>query len=251
MNVRLAGSLGVWLVACAALAAADFWQEKDFTAWSTEEVEQMLTASPWSRQVTITLLGPAGRGGGTRGGGVGGGAGVDIGGDGGYRQVPDDPDGTNTGGRGREDGFATAPERMTLTVSWRSALPVKQALVRARVGADARIPLGQRQFLAQLEPFYVVSVGGIPRHFARMAQDRDALLAETILKREGKGSISAWDVEVFVEHGETVIFEYAFLRADAIIVDDQEAEFIPKLGPFEVKSKFKLEDMVFDDQLTL
>ena len=68
MNVRPAETLGVWIVACAALAAADFWEEKDFTAWSDKEVEKMLTDSPWSRNLTVALRGPAGGGGGRRGG---------------------------------------------------------------------------------------------------------------------------------------------------------------------------------------
>ena len=96
----------------------------------------MLTDSQWSQKVTIPLGGPGGGGGGGggRGGGFGGGR-----------------------GRGGGDGFGAPPRRMTLTVSWRSALPVKQALVRSQIGVDAPISLEQQQFLAQLEPLYVVS----------------------------------------------------------------------------------------------
>ena len=53
MNSRLAGTLGVWVVAGAALVAADFWETKHFTTWSDKEVEKMLGDSPWSREVTV------------------------------------------------------------------------------------------------------------------------------------------------------------------------------------------------------
>ena len=64
----LARTLGIWIVACAVLVAADFWEEKDFTAWSDKDVEKMLTDSQWSQKVTIPLGGPGGGGGGGGGG---------------------------------------------------------------------------------------------------------------------------------------------------------------------------------------
>ena len=64
----IARTLTMWIVACAALVAADFWDEKDFTGWSDAEVEKLLTDSPWSRKVTIVLRRPETGGGGRRGG---------------------------------------------------------------------------------------------------------------------------------------------------------------------------------------
>jgi len=51
MRRTRAGTVGVWLLAGTALVAADFWEEKDFTTWSDQEVEKMLTDSPWAKQV--------------------------------------------------------------------------------------------------------------------------------------------------------------------------------------------------------
>ena len=73
--MRLAGTLGLWIVVGAALAAADFWNEKDFTTWSDKEVEKMLSDSPWSRRVTIAIRGQGARGSGDLFGGAGGGGG--------------------------------------------------------------------------------------------------------------------------------------------------------------------------------
>ena len=155
------------------------------------------------------------------------------------------------GGRRGTDVFDPAPRRITFTVSWRSALPVKQALVRTQVGLDVPIPREHQQFLTQPEPLYVVVVSGLPRQFARMAQNRNALIAETILKRQDRNPISPEDVVVFVENGETVTLQYHFSRDDEIILEDKNVEFITKLGQVEAKQEFKLEDMVFAEQLAL
>ena len=42
MRRKLAGLVGVWLLTGAALVAADFWEEKDFTTWSAQEVQEIL-----------------------------------------------------------------------------------------------------------------------------------------------------------------------------------------------------------------
>ena len=242
----IARTLVTWIVACAALAAADFWDEKDFTAWSDAEVEKLLTDSPWSRKVTIALRQPGAGGGGGRGGGGGFG-----GGPGGFGGGAADGFRGAGGGRRGAAGFDAAPRRMTFTVSWRSALPVKQALVRNQIGVDAPISPDQRQFLTQLEPLYVVVVAGLPRQFARMAQNRDVLMVETILERQDGNLIPPKDLVVFVENGETVTLQYHFPRDDEITLEDKDVEFIAKLGQVEVKQKFKLEDMVFSGQLAL
>ena len=136
-----------------------------------------------------------------------------------------------------------------MTVSWRSALPFKQALVQAEIGIDAKIPPERLEFLAKDEPFYVVSVGGFPGRFAQRIQSR-ALMPETMLKRENADPISPNDIEVYL-HDESVVILCYFPRTDPITLEDKDVEFITKLGPLEIKKKFKLEDMVFGGQLAL
>ncbi len=72
-----------------------------------------------------------------------------------------------------------------------------------------------------------------------------------LLKRKNKRPIVAEDIEVFVGNGETVIIEYAFLRDDAITLDDEEVEFITRLGEIEVRRAFTLEDMVLGGELVM
>lgn len=239
MLLKLTGILGIWVLAYTVLAAADFWEDKDFTSWSEEEVEEILTDSPWSRGVTVVIREAGER---TRGFGTG----VVGDGDGGFRPVPDDE---STQGR-RVDGFGATPVRLTLTVSWRSALPVKQALARAQAGIGAPIPPAQQAFLIQHEPLYIVSVSGVPRELAEVI-NRKTLLEQTTLERDGKAPILAEDVEPFFQRDETVILEFAFLRDDPIALADEEVEFVTMLGETEVKRSFSLQDMMFGDALAM
>ncbi len=227
----------VAIAASSGLAAANFWDKKAFTTWSEKEVEEILTDSPWSQTVTIALRGRQGGGGGRgRGGGFGGGV---------------DRLGGRGGGRGGADGFNTAPPRLRLTVSWRSALPVKQALVKSQSRNNEGISSDQEQFLGQAELSYVVSASGFPLRFNRLLRNQSALLDQTFLQFDARDPIMAEDVHVYIEDEETVTIEYLFSREHAIDLDDRNVEFVTQVGAVEVNKKFKLEDMVFADELSL
>ena len=226
----------VVIAASSVLAAANFWDEESFTTWSEKEVEEILTDSPWSQGVTIALRGRQGGGGGRGGGRGGGGAGVDrLGGRGG----------------GRGAAFNTAPPRLRLTVSWRSARPVKQALVRTQSRNNETISSDQEQFLGQTELSYVVSASGFPLSFNRLLRNQSALLDQTFLQFDARDPIMAQDVHVYIENEETVTIEYLFSREHPIDLDDRNVEFVTQVGAVEVNKKFKLEDMVFADELSL
>ena len=132
MRRTLIGIVAVWLVASAALTAADFWQEKDFTAWTAQQVEKMLTDSPWARRVTVVI-------GSLREGALdsfqGGDAGLGGGG------------GRNSEGSTQVQGI----RRVTVTVAWISGLPARQALVRLQSGLGAAIPPDLQRELKMLQ----------------------------------------------------------------------------------------------------
>jgi hypothetical protein len=225
MQRKLAGILGVWLLASVALAAVDFWEEKEFTTWSDKEVVKMLTNSPWAKKVTVLL------------GGLN----------------PESPGGFS-GGAVPECGGAQFQgiRRFDATLAWSSALPLKQALVRAQTGQDAPIPAEGQQLLEQEEPFYTISVVGLPQQFAALMQMKDAVQASTMLKIKDREPIAPADIGFFRESEQTMQIVYQFPKSDAITMDDKEVEFISKLGPDnEIKKKFKLKDMMFAGQLAL
>ena len=205
MRRKLAGVVGVWLLTGAALVAADFWEEKDFTTWSAQEVQEMLTDSPWAKQVRL-LVG------------------------------------------GRRD--AAEPTQVTFT--WTSALPIKQALVRQAVGLDGPISPESQQTLTRFEPFYAVTLSGLPPTLRWLATTRTDLKAESMLVRKGKAPIAPKSVRLFQDTQSRLIrIVFLFPKTDVITVDDLDVEVITKLGNTEVRTTFTLADMVFADQLAL
>ncbi len=231
MRGKLAGVVGVWFLAGVALAAADFWEEKDFTAWSDKEVEKMLTDSPWAKGVRIVV-----------------GSLTEDG-----LPIPAQPSGpTNIpfdecGG----EQFG-AIQRHKITVSWTSALPIKQAFVRRAAGLDGQVTPESQRMLDGDEPYYTVTLLGLPPAFASLASMRDALKAETILKRKDKAPIAPEEVRLFQDSVDLSIrVLFLFPKTDAIILDDKDVELVTRLGDNEVKKKFKLADMVFGDRLEL
>ena len=53
MSSTLAKTAGLCFLASVALTAADFWEEKEFSGWSNQQVEKILSDSPWARKVTV------------------------------------------------------------------------------------------------------------------------------------------------------------------------------------------------------
>ncbi len=243
MQRRLASILGVWIMACAALVAADFWTEKDFTSWSDKEVEKMLTDSPWSREVTIVLsvLERSGTG--------------RIGGSG--RDGLWDPSVAESAelasrAAGLPSAEITGVRRARVTVSWVRALPVKQALVRRQIGLNAAIPPEGQALLWRIEPYYVVAVSELPQSLGARSLSIPAVLAATALKRRNKEPISPDSVQFFRnDRDRSMQAVYLFPKTDAITLDDKDVEFVTTLSGIDIKKKFKLKEMVLGDQLVL
>jgi hypothetical protein len=230
----------------AMLSGASVWETKPFMMWSDKELQQVLTDSPWSRAVQV-VMNTVGRGG---GGAESEGAGGARGGD--------DADGGGGGGRGggagrgggggRGGGFPTPAPQVKLLVSWRSALPMKQALIRTVVGPGGTIVPEDQQVLDRDEPAYLVTLAGLPVRYARSVP---AMKAETFLKR-GSNKVPIVVSDVGAQQTETgIVVVFAFPKTDAILVEDKDVEFVTKLGQFDVKKKFNLKDMVFRGKLEL
>ena len=101
--------------------AGEFWENKAYQDWTDKDVEKLLKKSPWSQRVTLYM------------GGSGGGGGMPPGGGGGR------------GGGGR--GGAEMGQEMNFTVRWDSALPIRQAALRAHYGPEVDTIEGVRKAL--------------------------------------------------------------------------------------------------------
>src|SRR5580658_4235369 len=136
--------LGGASAACAlVLFAADFWKTKDSSQWTSEEINKVLSDSPWAKGKTVQpQQSQPQRGMGRRGGGFGypgggyPGGGYPGGGGGGYPNGGGNyPGGSNGGGSNGGDASQAGP--MNLTIRWDSALPIQQALMRQGAGGQS------------------------------------------------------------------------------------------------------------------
>jgi hypothetical protein len=262
---------GALSAACAlVLFGADFWKTKDSTQWTSEEINKLLSDSPWARGKTVQPEQSQQRrgGGGRRGGGFGfpgagggypGGGGGYPGGGGGY------PGGSNGG-----DPSQTSP--MNLTIRWDSALPVQQALMRQGAGQSDEL----KAATAATEKYYVISVLGLrlPQARSRSSsypddqnsdsnnddngqrrnQNNDALRSQLLdaaqLAPKGKSSIYAQDVQIDGPDGIDGV-RFLFPRTNPINAADKEVDFILNIRRIKVQEKFKLNDMQYESKLAL
>jgi hypothetical protein len=233
--------------------AADFWQAKPFTEWNDKEVQKLLSNSPWAREVSVPMAmgggGGTGKGGGKRGGGGGDGGDVPLTGpaSGGGGNLSPRAGTQDVGGGGTP---ASAPT-MTLTISWRTALPVRQAVAKQKFGADAGTSPDAKKMIEEPQKYYAVLVSGFP---GRMAQSGDRmkeeLLKNTTLAIKGKDSIAPADIQSGGNERTAAVL-FLFPKTAAIDADDKEVEFTTHLGPIMVKQKFKLKEMVVNGKLEL
>jgi len=225
--------------------AEDFWKTKPYTEWTDKELRKMLTNSPWAKEVAAGMQ-PSGGGGMSKGGGGrkggGGGGGMGGGGEGGG-------EGGGGGMGGRGGGGAPA---MMAKVRWQTALPIKQALVKMKFGAEAATSTQAQQLLTSADDVYLIVMEGLPQRMAQMggARLQENLKKSTMLKRGDKPPILPMQIEVGVAEKMVLVY-YAFPRTDAIELEDKDVEFISKVGPMEFKKKFKLAEMVMGGKLTL
>ncbi len=251
------------LLSGAALYAADFWEQKKFPEWTEKEIKKITSDSPWARRVDVPLgVGMAGGGGRGRGGGRGkGGGGGMSGGGGGFGAESSSP-GAGPGGGGADDfGARSSPSgegpgatpTLPLVIRWQSAMPIRQAIAKARWGAEATTSAEAAKMLARQEQFYIVAIGGVPAGMLAGANP-EQLKSAAFLRISKLAPVAAMDVRVNRAQPVSEIF-LVFPRsqqgAHVITLEDKEVEVVTNLGRLELRRKFRLKDMVFDGKLEL
>lgn len=218
----------------------DFWVKKDFLQWTDEEVKKLMTNSPWAKDITISA--PAGLVGVQRAA-ASSSTDVETGGGGRGRG------GRGGGGGGNEAGAGPQEALVTMNMSWRSALPLRKALVKSRLGPATDLPAEAREMLTREQQDYVIVVSGIPARLARLAQD-PVNLSRSTLKAGKKAPVAPKNVDA---QGRTQSVEliFSFPRTAPATLDDKEIEVNLKLGELELKRKFTLKDMVYNGKLEL
>ena len=138
---------------------------------------------------------------------------------------------------------------ISLTVRWQSALPVKQALVRSKLGPEGATSADAQKLLAPETTSYVVSFGSLPMQMIK--GDAAAVKAAASLSVKGKDPITPTDVKAERQGATSATLYFYFPRTNPLTVADNEVEFAFKLNALNVKRKFKLKDMMFDGKLEL
>jgi hypothetical protein len=239
---------------------SEFWNKKDPSEWSREEIDKLTNKSPWAKEVTASTPqytdpnGGTGTGSGTGypGGGTGyPGAGTGYPGGGGMggrggMGVP----GMGGGGGGRRRG-GSMPMQFKGTVRWESATLIRAAL---------KTPLPET-----LANHYVISVSGIPIATTRRSEDGDddaavsKGLSPDVLDRiksltylEPKGKSPAQPGVVQPDTGAVNVLLFGFSHELLQLTpDDKEVTFTTQLGKLDLKTKFSLKDMMYHKELAL
>lgn len=247
---------------------SDPWEHKQPDRWTAQEVQQILTDSPWVRQGSVRFpeqpilhdespgsaqADPMAAGTGGRGG----------------MQLPGNQIGRWDGGVGRDpSGTPTLP----IAIRWDSALPVREALVHskqsdetlARSATDYIVTViglwpGERR-AKQTEDAEDNSLGGAPPE-ARVAQQppppapeklqsmRSGLMAATRLLVKGRGTPIVPDDVTLDEN--TGAIHFFFPRTDPITLNDKEVTLATQFGSMRISEKFRLKDMTVKGKLEL
>jgi hypothetical protein len=218
--------------------AADSWQKKAYTAWDDKDIQKIINDSPWARKVDIVIgtlrsqddlpksnspvAGAGNMGGGGGGGGRGGG---DMSGPG--------------------STFHGTP-MVRIVVCFISALPVKQAMMRAKYGDEVGNSPAAAKVLSTPDNYYVVSLTGL-----RGLPPGDAQAIKEKSTMQAKGKEPFGPVQVVMEN--TMIALFFPREGHPIVLEDREVEVQVQVPDFPkaIRRKFTLKDMVYNGKLEL
>ncbi len=253
-------------------SSSEFWRDKGYTQWTSDEVDKMLSDSPWAQSAKATAQQQQGmnRGMGRRGGMGGGGMGIPGMGGGGMGR----------GGGSYPSGGSSIPD-VTATIRWQSALPVREALLRQQFGVTKPDDAQVAASLTAPVNNYIIAVLGLPETppssrggggygrgtdtdrdddtYGRSGSSSnsrddttdhslDQVKSASYLSRKDRATLFAEKVQRDKD-GVTLLF--TFPKTTPITLDDKEVEFNTRYGPLQVKRKFKLKEMVYQSKLEL
>lgn len=212
------GGLGSLASVALAAAAKEFWDEKDPSQWSKEEIERILNQSPWARPASISY----------------------------NSAVP----GFGPGVIGRRSGVATINRNGGVNTDGTDGKLEFQAVIRWESARPVRA--AEKMKLDQEPDAYVLAaIGDFPSgdvdETAAEHEQRDAMLKEfTKLERHGAPTI-------FLERTQSISggLRFYFSRLEPITASNREIAFSTKIGPLEMKAKFPLKDMLYRGRLEL
>jgi len=219
---------GLGFAAAAHGWAKDFWNDKKPADWTGDEIQQMLTKSPWAKDASIfdsaTHKGVSSA---PYAGGI-------------YGSNPyESPDGKSLPRVRGLKGWGA-------TVRWESALPVREAMKAAK-SADA----DKNYIIALIGEMPAASVPSDDDDAAERQRKLDVLKESTRLERKDDPlELQSVKIAPRTPHSPSGTLYY-FSRALPLTPEDKQVTFTTKVGPLEVKCKFTLHDMLYHGNLEL
>lgn len=141
---------------------------------------------------------------------------------------------------------------MKLIVRWQSALPVKQAIARAKYGSEVSTSAEAKKLIETVEPNYIIVVSGLMR--TQLRDDSGALkkniLSGCELLVKGKDPVKPVDF-MMQPNGKGMDAYFAFPKTAAFSLEDKEVEFSARFQAITVKQRFQFKNMVIDGKLEL
>jgi hypothetical protein len=247
MFLHLNNRAVLWLALASATGAAQTtsepaWRTKTPAQWTEADAQQILTRSPWVREIVGGIAGRRSEDELRAGGQLGQPQGV------GYDGL--DPKGSGpkvnrnifTGAGGEDRSLRSRNRSVALKVVWESALPVRLAELKTNT----------------IEPptldgdGYQIAVYGIPG--AELNKDPkqlgDPLKDYAVLRREGKKDVKPMRVEVF-QRQDGLVAVYVFPLSAELSKKDQQVEFDAHIGRVHADHVFDLAEMEILGKLEL
>jgi len=224
---RSALFMGLGLGAAATGWAKDFWDDQKPADWTGDEIQHMLTKSPWAKDASIfDSAAHKGVASAPFAGGI-------------YGPEYESPTGKSLPSVRGLKGWSA-------TVRWDSALPVRDALKAAKS--------------ADVDKNYIIAlVGDIPGASVPTDDDEPAererkleILKESTWLEGKDGPLELQRVKISpptpLSPAGTLFY---FSRDVPLTPADKQVTFVTKVGPLEVKCKFTLRDMMYHGKLEL
>jgi hypothetical protein len=192
-------------------AASGFWNRKDPSAWSSDEVLQLATRSPWA--ISARVLPKPGR-------------------DRGSFQ----PNAPEVGG-GRSGGRGTGPEPVIavteVTVVWESAKPLLDAL--------------KSTFPADFANHYVIGINDLPQAQRKRQVNFENMSAS--LQARGRDPVDAGAIQP-AQNGMVVLFGFS-KELLPLTATDRDILFTMETDLFSVRAKFDPKEMMYQGALAI
>jgi hypothetical protein len=209
-----AASAGVCVCTAADLfGASDFWNRKSPSAWTSDEILQLATKSPWARMARV--LPKPGRDRGS------------------FDSSVPDLAGGNAGGRSGNGKLGEVPivPVAQVTVIWASAQPLLDAL--------------KSVFPTDFANHYVIGINDLPTTEGRRKVNQESMMAT--LQARGKESVDAGGV---LPTRDTVLFAFS-KELFPLSPGDKEVLFSLETNQYSIKTRFDLKEMTYRGRLAL